>query len=499
MQICWLMSLLADLKQQWQRIKSHRFATNAGVYISGNVLQKGVAFLLLPIWSRFLTPYDYGVVGTMAAFSAVLLTLFVMGLQGAVVRYFYDYSDDSRQQKRFISSIVLFQLVAPGIVLLALNFWGPSIWRYYVISGIPFDPYVRLMLWSTYVASLLQIPLALYRAQQKANYVIFAQYGQFIITIISHLVFLVGLRMGAQGLLLSQLIAGAILSVILMHLLIIRWFTWQVNWKSIQTGLIYGLPLVPHLIADCLMQLGDRIILERFVSLPIIGLYSLGCMLGGSMKFIVSGINQAWAPYYFRMMTSDPEPSKKIIQIVSIYVAMISGISLLGVLFAGEFVALLLPDRFQGTVPYIIPILVAHLMTGFYYFAVAPLYFYKKTKLIPLLTGAGAALNIFLNLLLIPRFGAIAAAWTTMVSSSFIFLIFFLISRKYQKINYPLWKYGLTVSMVIIAALAVSRWDTIDLKTLTTKLGFILIYLIIIYQFFLGNYRKLKSRKSIVW
>lgn len=489
---------LSDVKQWWQRIKTHKLATNAGLYVSGNVLQKGVALLLLPVWARFLTPLDYGVVGTLAAFSAVLLTLFVMGLQGAAVRYFYDYSGDTTQQKKFISSIVLFQMVLPGFVLLALNIWGPSIWDYYVITGIPFDPYVRLMIWSTYAASLLQIPLALYRAQQRANVVVYAQYGQFLITIISHFVFLVGLRLGAHGLLLSQLIAGFILAAILMHLLIRHWFTWQVNWKYIQTGMTYGLPLVPHLIADCLMQLGDRIILERFVSLPEIGLYSLGYMLGGSMGFIVAGINQAWAPYYFRLMTSDPDPDEKIIKIVTVYVATISGICLLGVLFAGELVFILLPNRFQGAIPYVAPVLVAHLMTGFYYFAVAPIYYHKKTKLIPLLTCAGATLNILLNFLLIPRFGAIAAAWTTMVSNSFIFFIFFLVSRKYQKINYPLWKYGMVVLAVIISALMLGCLDTISLRALMAKIVVVMIYLIMIYQVFIGYYHKLKSRNPII-
>jgi len=492
----WPHPSLTEIKIRWLQIKNHKLISNAGLYVSGEILQKGVAFLLVPIWARFLTPHDYGIIGTLAAFSGVLLTLFVMGLQGAVVRYFYDYSDNTGQQKNFITALVLFQMVLPGIALLALNIWGPLLWDYFVKASFPFDPYVRLMLWSTYVASLLQIPLALYRAQQKAISVVYAQYGQFFIAVISHFIFLVGLRWGAYGVLFSQFLAGFILAIILILLLFRTWFTWPLNWTHVQTGLIYGLPLVPHLLADWVMRLGDRIILTRMVSLSEIGLYSLGCTLGGIMGFIVSGINQAWSPYYFRLMKSDPDPSEKMIRIITPYVATISGICLIAILFAGELIYIFLPERFYGSVPYVAPILIAHLMIGFYYFAVAPLYFYKKTKLIPILTGAGAILNIVLNLLLIPHFGAIAAAWTTAASNGFVFLIFFLASRKYQKINWPLLKYGLLVFVVTISAVTASHLDTLGLKALITKFVFLLVYVLLAYLILINNNRKAKYQNS---
>ncbi len=492
----WPHPSLSDIKERWLQIKNHKLIANAGLYVSGEILQKGLAFLLVPVWARFLTPYDYGIIGTLAAFSGVLLTLFVMGLQGAIVRYFYDYADDTGQQKNFITALVLFQMVLPSIALLALNIWGPRLWDIFFKANFPFDPYVRLMLWSTYVASLLQIPLALYRAQQKAISVVYAQYGQFFIAVISHLVFLVGLRWGAYGVLLSQFIAGFILAAILILLLARTWFTWPVNWRHVQTGLIFGLPLVPHILADWVMRLGDRIILARMVSLAEIGLYSLGCVLGGITGFIVSGINQAWAPYYFRLMTSDPEPDEKIIKIVTLYVAAISGICLIAILFAGELIYIFLPERFYGSIPYVAPILLAHLMIGFYYFAVAPLYYYKKTKLIPVLTGAGAILNILLNLLLIPHFGALAAAWTTTASNSFLFVIFFLVSQKYHKINYPLLKYGLLVLVVTIAAVMASQLGNLSLKALMGKSVFILVYVLLAYLVFFNNNRKAKYHDS---
>jgi len=153
----------------WKKLKHHKLVTNATVYISGHVLQKGVGFLLLPLWARFLTPDDYGITGTLAAYSGVLSAILMMGLYGAVVRHYFDYENDLENQKEYITSVLLFQIIVAFIIILLLDVSGPVLWKYFTAGNIPFRPYVRLMLWTVYIGIVIQIPLAIYRAQQKAR------------------------------------------------------------------------------------------------------------------------------------------------------------------------------------------------------------------------------------------------------------------------------------------------------------------------------------------
>ena len=189
-------------------MRQHTLITTAGVYVSGYVLQKAASFLLIPLWARFLTPQDYGVTGTLQAYAGVLATLLGLGLSGAVVRHYYDYKADRTRLNSYITSVILFQIAVPGLVVVALDIWGPALWARFTANTIPFDPYVRVMLWATYVDLLGQIPVSLYQAQQRATQFMAVQYSRFLLGAATSVLFVIAWRLGAYGVLLSQLDRG---------------------------------------------------------------------------------------------------------------------------------------------------------------------------------------------------------------------------------------------------------------------------------------------------
>ena len=437
------MSGLAEsIGHLWQRTRPSKLTKDAGLYISGNLFQKAASFLLLPLWARFLTPQDYGITGTLTAYGGVLSALLMLGLNGSVVRHYYSYLNDTEKQKQYISSVLVFLVVIAGAVILFLNFWGSLLWQRYTSNIIPFDPYVRLMLWTTYAGLLFQIVLDIYRAQQKSRTYVGLQSGKFVLGIVLTFVWVVALRTGAYGVMISQLISGVAAAALVLYLITRDGLNPSIKWRFIRSALVFGIPLVPHAMAHWVLAASDRVILEQFVTLKEIGLYNFGYTLGLAATVVVTGINQAYGPYYYKLMQTDPDPAPKIITVVSKYIAVVGGICLGGILFAREFVYLLLPHEYYGAVVYVGPIIISALFVGYYQFANKPLLHFKKTKIIPLLTGIAALLNIGLNLCFIPAFGAIAAAWTTAVSYAFSSVAFFLVGRRYQKINYPLFAGG---------------------------------------------------------
>jgi O-antigen/teichoic acid export membrane protein len=216
------------------------------------------------------------------------------------------------------------------------------------------------------------------------------------------------------------------------------------------------------------------------------------------MSFLVTGINQAWSPYYYRLMENNPNPKRRIIQVVSVYVALIGGICLVGVLFAGEIVHILLPPNYYGVVPYVVPVLLGYLLKGFYYFAVLPLFYFKKTVLIPFLTGTAAVVNILLNLRLVPRYGAIASAWITTVTYGLFFVLVFPVGRRYQKVGYPLGKYSIPISIILLSALAVTHLGVFDLWSLAVKGGLLIVYLATAFLLLIKPYVESKWWRKIL-
>lgn len=471
-----LLSIITGLRSIWDKLKRYKFITNAGAYISSNVLLKAAGFLLTPLWARFLTPADYGITGTLGAYSGVLTTLLMMGLHGAVVRQYYDYMDDPESQKSYVTSVTLFQLLVSGVVVLLLNIWGPALWARFTTGRIPFDPYVRFMLLSACVATWIAIPQSLYQAQQKARSYVYVGYGRFFLGVAANLILVVGLRQGAYGKMLGQLVSGATVAIVVLVLVLRRWFAPHIDWRYIRDGLVYGLPLVPHLVGGWALRAADRVVLERFVSLSELGLYNFGYTLGMSMQFLVAGINRAWVPYYFRLMENHSSPNNRIVRVVSIYVALIGGICLVGVLFSGEIVYVLMPPIYQGVVPYVAPVLLGYLFMGFYYFAGLPFFYYKKTEILPLLTVSVGVVNVFLNLWLVPHYGAIVSAWLTALTYGLQFIITFWVGRFYQKIGYPLARYGFILLIILAGIMLTNLLDILNLWSMIAKSVFLVVY-----------------------
>jgi O-antigen/teichoic acid export membrane protein len=473
--------LTHQIGHSWQRIRQHTFLTNIGIYISSDVLLKSAQFLLLPVWAYFLTPADFGITGTMMAYGEILSVLLLLGLHGAVVRHYYDYEDNPEEQQTYLTSVLLFVVLFGGVAVGILSMGGAALWARLTGGSIPFYPYVPLTLGYAYLNACVQIPLRLFQARQQAGAFASIQIGKFAATTLTIVVLVVVLDQGAVGMLTANVIGVAVVGLLVFWRVLRSWLVPRVKLAHIQMALLFGLPLVPHLIAGWIEQASDRVILEHYVSLRELGLYNLGYMLGMAMHFLVMGINQAWNPYYYKLMKTDLHPEATIIRVVSWYVPLVGGVCLLGILFAGEFITLVLPDDYRGTIPYIGPVLLGYLMMGLYFFAVMPLFYYKKVSVIPLLTGLSASTNILLNLLLVPHYGAIAAAWTTAASLSLRFVLCLRIGRHYQRVTYPFLSYAILLGYIVAALFVARNLPTLTISAILVKSLIAVVYAGIAY------------------
>jgi len=178
----------------------------------------------------------------------------------------------------------------------------------------------------------------------------------------------------------------------------------------------------------------------------------------------------------------------------SIYLAVVGGICLLCILFINEIVALLLPSNYHDASRFAAPVFLGSLAIGLYYFASAPLHYANKTKLIPILTGTVACVNIGLNLWLIPSYGAIAAAWTTLFCNSLMCFLFFCVSQSISRIRYPINHFSIPLGIIYFTCIFLPQSFQFNLVLLLFKIGILLIYLFSVYYILLSPY--IKNSKS---
>ena len=428
----------------------------SGFYLVGQTLQRAISFLLLPVWTIYLTPSDYGVMGTLAAYSGVLYVLLMFGINGAVTRHYFDFKNDYEAQRRYVSSNFLFLAGVSGIILTLLILFGRSLWAHMTSNQIPFHPLVVLMLITVYGGLLYRLPYSLYQAQQKVKKCVILDLAGFVLSAGISLLLVVGWKKGVYGMMLGGCIAQILIALIVTGLLLREWFIPKLEWRHISSTLAFGLPIVPHLLSGWALNFVGRVMLERMAPLDEVGRYTLGCNLGMVLLMIITSINDAYQPYYYNLRTSSPDWQHKIMRIVLFYVAGIGFITLVGSLFAGELVHLLTPPRYHASAHYVPPVLLGYLMVGLYYFVASPVFFHKKTFLLPFITGAAAILNIGMNYLLIPKYGAIAAAWTTCICYFFMVVVYYLIVQRLDAFPYPLWRTSLAL-VYLLAAIFVSE------------------------------------------
>src|SRR5438128_2036698 len=108
----------------FERIFRSKLLRQSGLYFVAQVFQKAASFLLIPIWTYYLVPADYGVVGTMSAYNNLLHIVLMLGIYGAVVRHYYEFKQDAQEQRSYVFSNFLFLFAFSGIVLIGLSIFG---------------------------------------------------------------------------------------------------------------------------------------------------------------------------------------------------------------------------------------------------------------------------------------------------------------------------------------------------------------------------------------
>jgi O-antigen/teichoic acid export membrane protein len=432
---------------------------NSVVYIVGQFASKALAFILLLVYARFMEPEDFGITGTLAAYGSVLGTIFVMGLHGSATRHYFDLKHDPIKLRSYLTSVYAFQIVFSLVVCCALELWGDRLWFAYTSGDIPFT-YVRLAIWSTFFTTVALIPQALYQSEERAATLVGWQTAQGVLAVVAGILFVGVLRERALGVLHSQIISAVVFAGLLFVLFSRSWGSREFDWAHVQKGLRYGVPLLPHTLGTILMQTVDRIMLEKYAPKADVGLYSIAMTLGLVLAMIAGGVNQAWSPHFFRTTTEEPpaESRKKAEVFAALFVALFTGLSLLGALLAPELIYVL-GVKYVPVVPFLIPFVIGNLI-GFYYFLPAnQLLLASRTGWFLFATGIATLVSVGLNLWLLPRGGGgMTAAWIFVAGSTLQTGIILLAARLHYKSLLGV-RHGIVFALAVVSLVMMSRFD----------------------------------------
>ncbi len=449
-------------------VASHlkRLGAQAAVYGAADVFTNLVSFALLPLFTRLLTPADYGALGILQLLSSVTKIVFRLGLDGAFFRVHYDQPDEPAR-RRLAGTVVLFT-AASGTLLFALCALGAPLigGLLFRSSGVP-ALWLLLVLADTYVGAFSFVPQALLRIEQRAG--TFAAFSvlRHTLNIGLKLVFLAQ-GQGVGGVLLSDLLATSAFTLTLWPTLLRR-VSWRLDRAQLRDVLAFGVPRVPHGLLLQAQNLIDRPILEAFGALAQVGVYHVGYTLGGTVKFALSAFEPAWQPFVYSQLR-EPRARATLARVVTFVATAFVTLGLGLALFARELVRIMTAPQYHAAAPVVPVVALAYVLHGAFLLTSIGIAVAKEARWYPLVTLCSAFTNVAGNVLLIPRFGMLGAAWATVASYAVMALLGWLISRRLFPLPFEyarLARVTLVAGLVYALSLAApdALWPALAAKT----------------------------------
>ncbi|HEU5064215.1 MAG TPA: oligosaccharide flippase family protein [Solirubrobacterales bacterium] len=379
-----------------------RLATTGAAYTAASILSKLIAVALLPLYTRYLSPEDYGAAEVL--FSGVVAVSIVvrLGLIEAILRFYYkdDEDPDTVVKSTFAG---LFWLASAG-ALIVLPFAEP-------ISELLLDEaapdLVRIAIGGLWVLTLWEFLLTLFRLDERARAFFVTTILNVLAAIALTVVLVVGLDEGARGLLLGSYATGA---AFVCALVALQWRRLSLRFdRALLRRLFrFGLPTMPAEVSLYLLNFVDRLIIVRTVGLAEAGLYSLAIKFAQAVNVLVRGFQLAWPPLAYSIR-DDEEARRTYAVVVTLFVAGCAFVVAGMWLFSRWIVRALAAPEFFDSYEAIGLISIGVTLYALYQVMIVILGRTGRTEFnFPAAIGALVA-NVALNLILVPPLGIVGA------------------------------------------------------------------------------------------
>ncbi|CAB1057768.1 hypothetical protein D1BOALGB6SA_2523 [Olavius sp. associated proteobacterium Delta 1] len=405
---------------------------NSAIYMAGNILSQAIAFFALPVFTRYLTKADYGILSYTGSVTSFLLVISTLSLHSFILKYYFERQTE-KERKELFGTIFLFLMVF-NLALLYIEFQVfPHLLKWFHIQ-IPFYPYFAIALVINFLQIAPIIPLTYFRVTKKAWGYFWLTSSQAILGILFGLILVIGSDMGVMGRFYGSLYSN-IISLIVCIIIIIKVSRISFNFNTIKKSLKFSLPLLPGGFAGIAIASMDRIILERYVSLSQLGIYSVGVTLGTSLLIIVRSFYLAVEPEVYELYNQEGF-DEKIVRLKNNLLYVILCIGCIIIIFSREIVSIVASERFYESYT-IIPFFVtgtifrgAEILVGITLFAM------NKTIYQPIIVGVALLFNVVGNLIFIPLMGIMGAAFASTLAFMIMLMVSVYITSKFSEISW---------------------------------------------------------------
>jgi O-antigen/teichoic acid export membrane protein len=428
-----------------------RLATTGAAYTAASILSKLIAVALLPLYTRYLTPTDYGAAEVL--FAAVVAASIVIrfGLIEAVLRFYYRSGEDP--DRVVASSWAALLWLATAAALAALPFAGP-------ISEALLDRsepgLTRIAIGGLWVLTLHEYLLTLFRLEERARAFFTVTIANVLAAIALTVALVVGADEGARGLLLGSYASGA-LFVIGLAFVHRRRLSLRFERDLLRRMLRFGLPTMPAELSLYALNFADRIIIARMVGLAEAGLYSLAVKFAQAVNVLVRGFQLAWPPLAYSIR-DDEEARRAYALVVTWFMAGCAFVVVGMWLFSRWIVRALAAPEFFASYEAVGLVSTAVTLYALYMVLLVILGRTGRTEFNFPATIAALVANVALNLLLVPPLGIVGAGIALVVSYLIVVALMYGFTQRLFAVPY---EWGRLARVVVVSSALVGMAEAL--------------------------------------
>ncbi len=416
-------------KRLWMVIK------DSMTYGMSGIIGQVAGFLLLPLYTAYLTPEDYGIIAMLTVFIPFYITIAQLGLAHTVFRYYFEkeYSPSLVTSTAFLfvsfTTIILFiilQLLTPLISATLLETTIPNI-----------NLIVRIKLLSASIISVKMILVNSLRAKRRVKTVVGANITNVLVSIITAILLIVVFRMGVIGFIIGELV-GILFNLTIVVLSSRDVISFSLDRTLLKRMLVYGVPLVPNFILVQSSEMFTKFIIKNRIDLAEVGLYGIAERISMPGKFIYQAFTQGYAAIKFQMLSEGESPQLFFRAAFTYFTGLMLYLWIGIAIWGPEVLYLMTQPAYFDAQKYIAPVAFISVLLVMYNLLVTGVQSGKSQGPMPVVSGIGLVTLVGLVFLLMPRFGGLGVVYGLIGARLIMNVVMYVFSQKRYFIPYNL-------------------------------------------------------------
>lgn len=429
---------------------------HSSIYAIGQILTRLVSVLLLPLYTNCLSPADFGVVGILDTTAAILALMIGGGMVAAVTRFHFERPSEEDHDRTWWTGLTW--VTFASVVVLTPLWLGRQTLVSVTLQSVPDGDWLYTLTLATILVQLIGQLVDGYLCVLKWSGVfVMISLGRLLLNVCLNVWFLVGMKYGVEGLLLGNLLASVVHTLVLLSVFVCTRGPYQFSFSLAKQLLGFSAPLMVTAFLAMLMHEANRYILVFLVSASDLGVYAFAHKIGFAVNTLcLLPFSSIWQVAIYDI-NRQKNADEVFTQVFGWFVSCL-GVLLLGAaLTVHPVLPLLTPDAFGPAIELIAVLLLGLFVYGLQNQFEVPALLAKRTGLLVPGSIAGVITNLTFNALLVPRLGLWGAAWSGVATYAAYSFTTLYLCRKVRPLAYP-WRQSLGTAVGLCTSYVAIRF-----------------------------------------